>query len=214
VPAALPEDPLPALVPGTLPGQESPAVYGARLVELAKLNATQLRAVAPVVLAVQRLWEQRTREDADAADGPAGRQLVCLWLGAGGSGKTWAYTQVLRPLFLRYFGARGVLAMANQNTPDSNGAQFYVAFAAQPSLDGKCCVIGRLQAARPAASDDPDEVALRLKLARLLNATGLELTKVLPESAMDAERRAAASSAAGRTRQVASRTFRSRSAHE
>ena len=47
--------------------------------------------------------------------------------------------------------ARGVLAMANQNTPDSNGAQFYVAFAAQPSLDGKCCVIGRLQAAHAAS---------------------------------------------------------------
>ena len=39
---------------------------------------------------------------------------------------------------------RGVLAAANAGVRDSNGAQFYVAFAPAPSLDGRCCVIGRV----------------------------------------------------------------------
>jgi hypothetical protein len=110
--AAAREEQLPVFVSGTLPGQESPAQYGWHLAEKAKLNETQLRAVAPVVLAVHRLWQGRSRDESDTADGPVEKQLVCLWLGAGGSGKTWAYTQVLRPLFVRFFGPRGVLAMA------------------------------------------------------------------------------------------------------
>ena len=67
--------------------------------------------------------------------------------------------------------ARGVLAMANQNTPDSNGAQFYVTFAAQPSLDGKCCVIGRVpraHAASWATLDALEAVEVRAKKVRPL----------------------------------------------
>ena len=65
--------------------------------------------------------------------------------------------------------ARGVLAVANQNTPDSNGAQFYVTFAEQPSLDGKCCVIGRVpraHAASWATLDALEAVEVRAKRFR------------------------------------------------
>ena len=77
---------------------------------------------------------------------------------AGGTGKGGLTGVAGAPLADEALGAagllhdaRGVLAMANQNTPDSNGAQFYVTFAPQPSLDGKCCVIGRLQPAHAAS---------------------------------------------------------------
>ncbi len=39
--------------------------------------------------------------------------------------------------------ARGIVSMANDG-PDTNGSQFFVTYAAAPSLDGKYCVIGRL----------------------------------------------------------------------
>jgi len=39
--------------------------------------------------------------------------------------------------------ARGVVSMANSG-PGTNGAQFFVTYAPQPSLDGVYCVVGRL----------------------------------------------------------------------
>ena len=58
------------------------------------------------------MWENRSDEGSLLADGAPPEPLVVMWLGAGGSGKTWAYTEVIRPLLLRYFGSEGVLAMA------------------------------------------------------------------------------------------------------
>lgn len=39
--------------------------------------------------------------------------------------------------------ARGVVSMANSG-PGTNGAQFFVTYAPQPTLDGVYCVVGRL----------------------------------------------------------------------
>jgi peptidyl-prolyl cis-trans isomerase-like 3 len=39
--------------------------------------------------------------------------------------------------------ARGIVSMANKG-PNSNGSQFFVTFAAQPSLDGKNTVFARV----------------------------------------------------------------------
>lgn len=44
---------------------------------------------------------------------------------------------------LKFDGA-GVLGMARTANPNSNGSQFFITFAAQPSLDGKYTVFGRL----------------------------------------------------------------------
>jgi hypothetical protein len=80
--------------------------------ERATLNHQQIRACAPIVCAVQHTWENRSDEGSHLADGAPSEPIVVMWLGAGGSGKTWAYTEVIRPLLLRYFGSEGVLAMA------------------------------------------------------------------------------------------------------
>jgi len=40
--------------------------------------------------------------------------------------------------------SRGILACANKGVRDSNGCQFYITFAAAPSLDDKNPVIGRV----------------------------------------------------------------------
>lgn len=59
--------------------------------------------------------------------------------GFGGPGYQFANEPVAS---LRY-DARGVLGMANAG-PDTNGSQFFITFAAQPSLDGGYTVFGRL----------------------------------------------------------------------
>ena len=59
--------------------------------------------------------------------------------GFGGPGYQFANEPVAS---LRY-DARGVLGMANAG-PDTNGSQFFITFAAQPSLDGGYTVFGRM----------------------------------------------------------------------
>ena len=76
------------------------------------LNAQQLVAVAPVVCVVDEMWANRTNQSNDFADGNSSQQCSCLWLGAGGSGKTYAYAKVIRPLFKRYFGQQGFVVGA------------------------------------------------------------------------------------------------------
>ena len=58
------------------------------------------------------MWETRTNPQSRIADGRAREACNCLWLGAGGSGKTWAYKKVPRPLFQHFFGFAGFLAGA------------------------------------------------------------------------------------------------------
>lgn len=76
------------------------------------LNDQQIRAVAPIVYAVDEMWLKRTKSSSCKADGKRQERVNCLWLGAGGSGKTWAYTQVVRPVFRRFFGEDGFVAGA------------------------------------------------------------------------------------------------------
>ena len=76
------------------------------------LNAQQLRAVAPVVQVIEKKWQSRSVQQSHRADGPVDVPSISVWLGAGGSGKTWAYTKVVRPMFRRFFGPQGFLAGA------------------------------------------------------------------------------------------------------
>jgi peptidyl-prolyl cis-trans isomerase B (cyclophilin B) len=60
--------------------------------------------------------------------------------GTGGSGKTI-------PLEVRnslYHNRAGMVAMARSTAPDSASSQFYITLAAQPALDGKYAVFGRV----------------------------------------------------------------------
>ena len=76
------------------------------------LNAQQLFAIAPVVWVVDEMWGNRSNPSNDIADGNSSEQCSCLWLGAGGSGKTYAYAKVIRPLFKRFFGQQGFVVGA------------------------------------------------------------------------------------------------------
>jgi cyclophilin family peptidyl-prolyl cis-trans isomerase len=60
--------------------------------------------------------------------------------GMSGSGKTI-------PLEVRnslYHNRAGMVAMARSSAPDSASSQFYITLAAQPSLDGKYAIFGRV----------------------------------------------------------------------
>jgi peptidyl-prolyl cis-trans isomerase B (cyclophilin B) len=60
--------------------------------------------------------------------------------GTSGSGKTI-------PLEVRnslYHNRAGMVAMARSSAPDSASSQFYITLAAQPSLDGKYAIFGRV----------------------------------------------------------------------
>ena len=89
-----------------------PAEYALELVRKHTLNKQQVLAMAPVVNAMQEMYDKRTDFSSCLADGASSEKCNCLWLGAGGSGKTWAYTKVLRPLFQRFFGRAGYIVGA------------------------------------------------------------------------------------------------------
>lgn len=76
------------------------------------LNKQQVLAIAPVVCAIQDMFEHRSNPMSHIADGSSREKCNCLWLGAGGSGKTWAYTKVIRPLLQRFFGSKGYIVGA------------------------------------------------------------------------------------------------------
>ena len=82
------------------------------LVRKHTLNKQQVLAVAPVVNAMQEMYDKRTDFSSCLADGASSEKCNCLWLGAGGSGETWAYTKVLCPLFQRFFGRAGYIVGA------------------------------------------------------------------------------------------------------
>ena len=47
-------------------------------------------------------------------------------------------------LFLFQHDRRGVLSMANQGSPNTNGSQFFITYSRQPHLNGVYTVFGRL----------------------------------------------------------------------
>jgi len=58
------------------------------------------------------MWATRTTPNSGLADGTCSRPVVAVWLGAGGSGKTWSLTQVLRSLFQMFLPPQALLAVA------------------------------------------------------------------------------------------------------
>ncbi|CAK9053900.1 unnamed protein product [Durusdinium trenchii] len=90
----------------------SPRDYALELVKEYTLNKQQVLAIAPVVCAIQDMFEHRSNPMSHIADGSSREKCNCLWLGAGGSGKTWAYTKVIRPLLQRFFGSKGYIVGA------------------------------------------------------------------------------------------------------
>ena len=89
-----------------------PADYAAELVINYTLNRQQILAVAPIAWVMEQMWLNRSNPQSSLADGAAGEGCNCLWLGAGGSGKTYAYSKVLRPMFRRYFTDAGYIVGA------------------------------------------------------------------------------------------------------
>ena len=67
------------------------------------------------------------------ATDPKSKSSISIW---GGS-----FEDEIKPA-LRH-NARGTVAMANKG-PNTNGSQFYITYAAQPHLDGKNTVFGRV----------------------------------------------------------------------
>ena len=76
------------------------------------LHGDQARACAPIVAALQKMWATRTTPLSGLADGTCSRPVVAVWLGAGGSGKTWSFTQVLRSPFQKSLPPQALLAVA------------------------------------------------------------------------------------------------------
>ena len=89
-----------------------PGDYAAELAINYTLNRQQILAVAPIAWVMEQMWLNRSNLDSMMADGAATESCNCLWLGAGGSGKTYAYAKVLRPMFRRYFGDAGYIVGA------------------------------------------------------------------------------------------------------
>jgi peptidyl-prolyl cis-trans isomerase B (cyclophilin B) len=61
-------------------------------------------------------------------------------VGTGGPGYTWS----LEPGAVSLPHETGTLAMARAQSPDSNGSQFYITLAPQPSLNGQYNVFGQV----------------------------------------------------------------------
>ena len=115
----LQEMPMPEVVDSTDPFLVSlneqnlePKQYAWQLVVQHQLNPQQTLAVAPVVQVVQQMYEGRSNQASYIADGKPAQPCRCLWLGAGGSGKTYSYTRVLRPLLQRFCGSQAYVAAA------------------------------------------------------------------------------------------------------
>ncbi len=89
-----------------------PKQYAWKLKVQHDLNPQQTLAVAPVVQVVQQMYEGRSNQASHIADGTPAQSCRCLWLGAGGSGKTYSYTRVLRPLLQRFCGGQAYVAAA------------------------------------------------------------------------------------------------------
>ena len=62
--------------------------YAAELVVNSTLNRQQILAVAPIRWVMEQMWLNRSNPQSTLADGAATESCNCLWLGAGGSGKT------------------------------------------------------------------------------------------------------------------------------
>eukprot|EP00438_Fugacium_kawagutii_P025227 Skav230240 [mRNA] locus=scaffold1818:78429:87690:+ [translate_table: standard] len=91
-----------------------PAFVAKKLAEEASLNRDQLGFVAIVAVALQSAWVVLPAE----RDGtlPKDKALLrCLLVGGGGCGKTRIINQVLRPLFLAFFGDHAVQTQAPSN---------------------------------------------------------------------------------------------------
>ena len=65
-----------------------PGDYAAELVVNSTLNRQQILAVAPIAWVMEQMWLNRSNPQSTLADGAATESCNCLWLGAGGSGKT------------------------------------------------------------------------------------------------------------------------------
>ena len=89
-----------------------PGEYAAELAINHTLNRQQILAVAPIAWVMEQIWLNRSNPDSMLADGACNESCNCLWLGAGGSGKTYAYSKVLRPMFRRYFSEAGYIVGA------------------------------------------------------------------------------------------------------
>ena len=89
-----------------------PGEYAAELAINHTLNRQQILAVAPIAWVMEQMWLSRSNPDSMLADGACNESCNCLWLGAGGSGKTYAYSKVLRPMFRRYFSEAGYIVGA------------------------------------------------------------------------------------------------------
>ena len=89
-----------------------PGEYAVKLAINHTLNRQQILAVAPIAWVMEQMWLNRSNPDSMLADGACNESCNCLWLGAGGSGKTYAYSKVLRPMFRRYFSEAGYIVGA------------------------------------------------------------------------------------------------------
>ena len=95
-----------------------PSDYAAALLVEHSSNRQQIFAITPTAWVMEQMWANRTKPDTCRADGARNESCNCLWLGAGGSGKTYACTRVLRPLFRRFFGLGGYVVGAQQRRPN------------------------------------------------------------------------------------------------
>ena len=89
---------------------EDPWTYGLRLMRHHKIleDLEQARACAVIIQELQEMWNTTPQQPL----GKSSRQRVHLFLGSGGSGKTYTYTKVIKTLLLHFLGANAVAEMA------------------------------------------------------------------------------------------------------